>query len=147
MTNPQINVKGWKAIPVILVVLAIVGYKYYAMRSTLDTEATQVVKFWLLSEYAGKVLDNPKFQNLDAMSSAEADLAAEELLRLNRIDIKSIGARGKGDNIVVRVEIEVDGKAPPDGKSIRYFHMRHSTITGWTMKWDASWPSYYLKLW
>ncbi len=44
MTNPQINVKGWKAIPVILVVLAIVGYKYYAMRSTLDTDATQVKK-------------------------------------------------------------------------------------------------------
>ena len=51
MTNPEIKVKGWKAIPV---VLAIVGYKYYAMRSTLDTEATQAIKFWLLSEYAGK---------------------------------------------------------------------------------------------
>jgi hypothetical protein len=147
MTNPQINIKGWKAIPVILVVLAIVGYKYYAMRSTLDTDATQVIKFWLLSEYAGKTLDNPKYKNFEALSPAEADQAAEEILRLNRIEIKSIGARGKGDDIVVRVEIEVDGKAPPDGKSIRYFHMRHSTITGWTMKWDAHWFSYYLELW
>ncbi|MBW1743447.1 MAG: hypothetical protein JRJ47_08470 [Deltaproteobacteria bacterium] len=146
MTNPQINVKGWKAIPVILVVLAIVGYKYYAMKSTLDTNATQVINFWLLAEYAGKALNDPKLTNFGAMPSAEADLAAEELLKLQKIDIKSIGARGKGDNIVVRVEIEVDGKAPPDGKSIRYFHMRHSTITGWSMKRDASWPSYYLKL-
>ena len=147
MANPQINVKGWKAIPVILVVLAIAGYKYYAMRTTLDTGAKEEIKFWLLSEYAGKALDNPKLQNLNAMSPAEADQAAEELLRLNRINIKSIGARGKDDDIVVRVEIEVDGKAPPDGKSIRYFHMTHSTVTGWKMKWDAHWISYYLKLW
>jgi hypothetical protein len=147
MANPQVTVKGWKAIPVILVVLAIVGYKYYAMRSTLDTGAEQEVKFWLLGEYASETLNNPKFQNLSAMSSAEMGLAAEELLRLNRIDIKSIGARGKDDDIVVRVEIEVDGKAPPDGKSVRYFHMRHSTITGWKMKRDAHWISYYLKLW
>ena len=147
MANPQINIKGWKAIPVILVVLAIVGYKFYAMKSTLDTDATQVVKFWLLAEYSGKALDNPLLKNFGAMPSAEADRAAEELLKLQKIDIKSIGGRGTDDDIVVRVEIEVDGKAPPDGKSIRYFHMRHSTITGWSMKRDASWPSYYLKLW
>lgn len=147
MKEAKVTVKGWQAIPVILVVLAIVGYKYYAMRSTLDTDATQVIKFWLLAEYAGEALDDPKWQNLDAMSSAEADRAAEGLLKLARIDIKSIGARGKGDNIIVRVEIAVDGKAPPDGKPIRYFRMTHSTITGWRMKWDAHWVSYYLKLW
>lgn len=147
MNDMQVNVKGWKAIPVILVVLAIVGYKYYAMRSTLDTGATQVIKFWLLSEYSRKALDNPKLKNFDAMPSAEADRAAEELLKLQKIDIKSIGARGKDDDIVVRVEVEVDGKVPPDGKSVRYFRMTHSTITGWRMKWDASWISYYLKLW
>jgi hypothetical protein len=147
MTNPQVTVKGWKAIPVILVVLAIVGYKYYAMKSTLDTGATQELKFWLLAEYSRKALDDPKWKNLDAMSSAEADRAADELLSLAKIDIKSIRARGKDDDIVVRVEIEVDGKAPPDGKSPRYFHMTHSTITGWKMRRDAHWISYYLKLW
>ena len=147
MSDMQINVKGWKAIPVILVVLAIVGYKFYAMKSTLDTDATKVIKFWLLAEYAGEALDNPKYKNFEALPRAEADRAAEELLKLQRIDIKSIGARGKGDDIVVRVEIAVDGKTPPDGKSIRYFRMTHSTITGWRMKWDASWISYYLKLW
>ena len=147
MTNPQINLKGWKAIPLILVVLAIVGYKYYAMRATLDTQATEELKFWLLAEYSRKALDDPKWKNLDAMSRSEADRASKDLLGLAKIDIKSIGARGKDDDIVVRVEIEVDGKAPPDGKSIRYFHMKHSTITGWKMKRDAHWISYYLKLW
>lgn len=147
MNDVKINIKGWKVIPVIVVLLVIVGYKYYAMKETLDTDATQVIKTWILAEYVGKGIDNLKLQNLDAMSSEQAEQAAEQLLKLNRIDIKSIKARGKGDDIVVRVEITVDGKTPPDGKRIRYFRMRHSMITGWTMKRGATSLSYYLKLW
>ena len=147
MNDVKINIKGWKVIPVIVVLLVIVGYKYYAMKETLDTDATQVIKTWILAEYVGKGIDNLKLQNPDAMSSEQAEQAAEQLLKLNRIDIKSIKARGKGDDIVVRVEITVDGKTPPDGKRIRYFRMRHSMITGWTMKRGATSLSYYLKLW
>lgn len=147
MNDVKISIKGWKVIPVLVVLLVIVGYKYYAMRETLDTAATHVIKTWILAEYVGKGIDNLKLQNLDAMSSEQAEQAAEQLLKLNRIDIKSIKARGKGDDIVVRVEIMVDGKTPPDGKRIRYFRMKHSMITGWTMKGGATSLSYYLKLW
>ena len=147
MNDAKISIKGWKVIPVLVVLLIIVGYKYYAMRETLDTAAAQVIRTWILGEYVGKGIDNLKLQNLDAMSSEQAEQAAEQLLKLNRIDIKSIKARGKGDNIVVRVEIMVDGKTPPDGKRIRYFRMKHSMITGWTMKRGATSLSYYLKLW
>lgn len=147
MNDVKISIKGWKVIPVLVVLLVIVGYKYYAMRETLDTAATQVIKTWILAEYVGKGIDNLKLQNLEAMSPEQAELAAEQLLKLNRIDIKSIKARGKGDDIVVRVEITVDGKTPPDGKRIRYFRMKHSMITGWTMKRGATSLSYYLKLW
>jgi len=132
---------------VLVVLLVIVGYKYYAMRETLDTAATQVIKTWILAEYVGKGIDNLKLQNLDAMSPEQAELAGEQLLKLNRINIKSIKTRGKGDDIVVRVEIMVNGKTPPDGKRIRYFRMKHSMITGWTMKRGATSLSYYLKLW
>jgi len=132
---------------VLVVLLVIVGYKYYVMRETLDTAATQVIKTWILAEYVGKGIDNLKLQNLDAMSPEQAELAGEQLLKLNRINIKSIKTRGKGDDIVVRVEIMVNGKTPPDGKRIRYFRMKHSMITGWTMKRGATSLSYYLKLW
>ena len=131
----------------LVVLLVIVGYKYYVMRETLDTAATQVIKTWILAEYVGKGIDNLKLQNLDAMSPEQAELAGEQLLKLNRINIKSIKTRGKGDDIVVRVEIMVNGKTPPDGKRIRYFRMKHSMITGWTMKRGATSLSYYLKLW
>ena len=147
MHDVKISIKGWKVIPVLVVVLVIVGYKYYAMNATLDTDAMSVIKTWILAEYVGKGIDNLKLQNLDAMSPEQAERAAEQLLKLNRIDIKSIKARGKGDNIVVRVEITVDGKTPPDGKRIRYFRIKHSMITGWTMKGRATSLSYYSKLW
>jgi hypothetical protein len=68
VNDVKISIKGWKVIPVLVVLLVIVGYKYYAMRETLDTAATQVIKTWILAEYVGKGIDNLKLQNLEAMS-------------------------------------------------------------------------------
>jgi len=46
----------------------------------------------------------------------------------------------------VKVEVQVAGKDPPDGRRVRYFRMSHSTVTGWRVRWEASAFSYYLKL-
>ncbi len=46
---------------------------------------------------------------------------------------------------MVRAEILVDGGTPPDGRSVRYFRMRHSMVTGWRMRYEAHAVSYYLK--
>ena len=71
---------------------------------------------------------------------------AEELLGLARIELPSIQARGRGDDVVVRVEIRVDGKEPPEGESVRYYRMSHSALTGWRVRRETTALSYYLKL-
>jgi hypothetical protein len=55
-------------------------------------------------------------------------------------------ARGTPDDLVVRVKIRVDGGRPPDGREVRYFRMRHSTITGWRMERETGALAYYLNL-
>ncbi len=47
---------------------------------------------------------------------------------------------------MVRVEISVAGKDPPDGKRVRYYAMSHSVVTGWYLERETTALSYYLKL-
>ena len=147
MNDFKINVTGWKVIPLLLVVLAIVVYKYNVMNTTLDAGGKQAIKTWVLSRYIARGLDSFEEQNIDEMTSKQAERAVDHFLNLNKIDINSIKARGKGDDIIVRAEITVDGKTPPDGKSVRYFRMEHSMITGWRMKTETTSLWYHLKLW
>jgi hypothetical protein len=46
----------------------------------------------------------------------------------------------------VKIEIQVAGKDPPDGKRVRYYKMSHSTVTGWRVRRETTMLSYYLKL-
>jgi hypothetical protein len=80
------------------------------------------------------------------MSEEELEAKGEELLSLSDVQFTSISARGRGDDIVVKVEIRVAGQVPPDGKPVRYFRMSHSTVTGWRVRHETTALSYYLKL-
>jgi hypothetical protein len=60
------------------------------------------------------------------------------------VEIVSISARGRGEKIIARAEIRVGGEEPPDGRPVRYFRMRHSMATGWTVRSETQSWSYYL---
>lgn len=139
----KIELKGWKAIAALAVIAAIVGGKFLLERKTLESDAVEVLKTELRGPYL-----SPAVVGVDvgAMSRAEAEARGQELLGLNRVEFPSIEARGRGDDVVVRVEILVDGKAPPDGKEVRYYRMSHSAITGWRVRGETTALFYYLKL-
>jgi hypothetical protein len=145
MGEIKLNVTGWKAIAVLILVGAVVGYRYYAMRTTLATEAAAELKFWLAAEYQAQGLPALR-EALDAGDRAVAEQAAAEVLARDRVTFRSVKARGRSDDVIVRAEILVDGAAPPTGKSVRYFRMRYSTVTGWRMERETTALSYFLKL-
>ena len=62
-----------------------------------------------------------------------AQQSANEILAATRVTIPTIKAKGSRREPVVRIEILVDGKPPADGQGVRYYTMRFSSITGWTM--------------
>ncbi|UCC48518.1 MAG: hypothetical protein JSV41_13835 [Gemmatimonadota bacterium] len=139
----KIELKGWKAIAALLIIGAAIVWKFAAERSTLASEAADELKFWLRAEYLAAGM-----QGFDPsqLSEEEAQARGEELLSLSEIEFTSIGARGRGDDIVVKVEVQVAGQDPPDGRRVRYFRMSHSIVTGWRVRYEATALSYYLKL-
>ncbi|NIM51607.1 MAG: hypothetical protein GTN62_12330 [Gemmatimonadales bacterium] len=145
MSEIKIRLTGWKAILVLVVAVAFVGYRYVAMRTTLATEAAAELRLWLAAGYISQGL--PALQEAVERGDQEAAAAqAQNIVAQERIEFTSIGARGGRDDVVVRVEILVDGKPPPDGRQVRYFRMRHSLVTGWMMRYETSALAYIFKL-
>lgn len=139
----KIELKGWKAIAALAVIVAVIAGTFLAERSTLESEAADELKVWIRSEYLARGM-----HGIDSGQMTEEELQAkgEELLSLNEVQFTSINARGRGDDIVVKVEIRVAGEEPPDGEPVRYFRMSHSTVTGWRVRRETTALSYYLKL-
>lgn len=141
----QIKLKGLKALAALLVIGAVAAGKLAMERQTLETEAAEELKFWLSSEYLGEGL--AEFDSVAAMGEEEARAMTDELLRRAEVEFTDISARGRGDDVVVRVEVRVSGGDPPDGQRVRYFRMSHSALTGWRVLRETWALSYYLRFW
>ncbi len=144
MSEIKVRLTGWKAIAVIVAVAGFVGYRYYSLQTTLATEAAEELKFWLVSEYMASGLPALR-QAVESSDPGAATALAQEILDRGRVEFTEISARGSSDDLVVRVEILVDGGAPPDGRRVRYFRMSHSLVTGWRMRRETNVLGYYLK--
>lgn len=135
----QIRMTGWKAVLVILALVGFAGFRMVSARSALDTDGTEELSMWLRAEYASRYM-----RNIDAETITPEQV--ESLLALDRITFPSIRGNGTPSDMVVRVEIEIDGQPPPDGRSVRYWRMEHSMITGWRMVREANVLLYYLNV-
>ena len=131
------QLKGWQAVAAVAVALVVFGLKYVGASETLDTQAAEKIKFWLSAEYLRSV-------------QAREDLSPEERSRLvlasDEIEFADISARGSGDEIIVRVEVEPNPAEPPDKERIRYFEMSYSGLTGWQYQRETKALLYHLKL-
>ncbi|PIS47022.1 MAG: hypothetical protein COT17_05565 [Elusimicrobia bacterium CG08_land_8_20_14_0_20_51_18] len=136
-----VNLGGWKAIIVILAILGFSVFKYQTSRRTLEPKVRQIIRLEMAAEYlqlAKAELEIPLPEGQEAKSS-------EMLKNIERIEFKSLSARGKDDDIVARAEILVDGKVPAGKKPVRYFRMEYSVLTGWRYLNETSAMVYYLK--
>ncbi len=144
MSQVQFQLKGWPAVGAVVIAAAFLGYKVFLVHASLGPEQLEEVRVYLRAEYSGRPVDDLR----DAIASGHLDRAtdlAAEIQAMQDIEFVSIKARGT-DEVVVRLEIEVDGGPPPDGRNVRYYIMTHSMITGWRVKRPCSSWNYYLKL-
>lgn len=145
MSEVKIRVTGWKAILVLVIAAAFVGYRYYAVQTTLETGGADELRFWLAAEYMAQGL--PALEEaVERGDAVAAEEQAREIVARDRIEFTEMSARGAPDDLAVRVRIRVDGRVPPDGRQVRYFRMRHSTVTGWRMRRETTKLGYYLTL-
>jgi hypothetical protein len=137
LPSSTVKLTGWKAVAVLLVLAAWVGFHYYERQVTLDTAGRDAVRDWVvLASQRGSLASRGAAGQLDSA-------AAVELMRRSEVEIRSMRARGLGDNVVVRVELAVHGGPPPDGRAVRYFRLLHSTLTGWRVVGESKAIAYY----
>lgn len=140
----KIELKGWAAVPAILLIALFVGYRMVAARSAFDGQQGEQLRAHLQAEYVG-----PEVRKLlarkDSASTAD-DAGPALLIAPTDIQFTSVGIKGSSKEAVAKVTILVAGKTPPDGRGTRYYLMRHRTIGGWHIVREVGALSYYLKL-
>ncbi len=144
MSEIKIKLTGWKAVLVLVAVAGFLGYRYHTLHTTVATEAADELRFWLAAEYMAAGLPALE-QAVESGDAVAAEIQAQEILARERIEFTELSARGSPEDVVVRAEILVDGRAPPVGGPVRYFRMEHSMVTGWRMQREVHAISYYLK--
>ena len=144
MSEIKIKLTGWKAVLVLVAVAGFLGYRYHTLHTTVATEAADELRFWLAAEYMAAGLPALE-QAVESGDAVAAEIQAQDILARERIEFTELSARGSPEDVVVRAEILVDGRAPPVGGPVRYFRMEHSMVTGWRMQREVHAISYYLK--
>lgn len=142
-----IKLRGWKAVAVLLAFAGFVLFNRYASRRTLDSDAVEAIKPWIVSAYCRPALAKLEARPLDQLTPAERQALSDNLLRAQKVEIKSIAARGSGDSIICKVEVLVDGRVPPDGRTVRFYRMSYSHLLGWIYKQESNALMWHLTLW
>jgi hypothetical protein len=143
--KPELKITGWKAVVVLLMIFAFAVYRFQAARAALPTDGADEIKLWLTSEYISAGL--PALERaVEANDSAAVADMSNEILSRDRVTFRTISARGAFDDLVVKVDVRVDGVAPPVGDRVRYFRMHFSTVTGWIMDYETTAVAYWLNI-
>ena len=114
--------RGWKAVCFIAALATGLIYSACHTRDAAADEVAEPLRQKLRAEYS-----------LPQVSSTDG------------LRFRSITARGLFRTLWVRVEIEVDGRDPPDGRPVRYFRWHRSAALGqWLLDGETTALAYHL---
>lgn len=149
----EIKLTGPTAALGLVAVLGFGAYRMVSMQTELETEALEQLEAYLAAEYGSAEVAalSDAMESQEPLADSDASARAERIVASQNISFPSVNARGMwegrdGGDVVVRVEIEVDGGPPPDGESVRYYRMRYRGLSGWQVRGRVSAWSYRLKL-
>lgn len=133
----QVRLKGAPALLVVAAVVAFVGWWAVTARAELDASAREALTQQLQAEFAREHL--ARVGRVEELTPASVD----SLLATQTVTFPSLTARGRLPEVIVRVEIRVDGRPPADAREVRYYRMSYSPITGWRIQREATAFAYH----
>jgi hypothetical protein len=143
MTMPEYNFtfRGWKAVAVLTLVVAIFGIRLLWRVQSVDDAGRAALTEWLRNDYQGR----GQRDIMQRLQDYKAGLPVQPLPELQPLNIEfsSLSALGTYRKMVVKVQITVDGSPPPQGNSTRYFYMTHYSVGGWSVSSETTSYSYY----
>jgi hypothetical protein len=119
MGETRIELTGWKAILVAVIILGASGYRLYTRFPPVNDEGREALRSWLVKDYTGRGPKDLARRVADYRAGLPVqplDVPAQE----PKVEFVSLSAHGWRDAMVVRSEISVDGGTPPDGQPVRY---------------------------
>jgi len=146
MPEYNFQLRGWHALLGVLALgVYLLGTVFVHVRS-VDDSMRDAVRQRLLAEYSGRGPKDVARIIAEAREGAPVESLPPEVQR--NIDFRSFAAHGKMDGrvIYVRAEITVDGAAPPDGRSVRYFTISGKLGGGWMVSGESNAYTYYNEL-
>lgn len=149
----EVKLTGRNAVLAVVALVAFGFYRMSSMQTELETEALEELKAYLAAEYATKDVAalSEALETDRPVSDQEAVTRTNAILAAQNISFSSVSARGmwagrQGAEVIVRIEIQVNGGPPPDGEPVRYYRMRYRGLSGWDVGGRTSAWSYRLKL-
>jgi hypothetical protein len=142
VTETRIELTGWKAIVVGVLILGVSGYQVYSRFQTVSDGGQQALREWLVKDYTGR---GPKAL-AKIVADYRAGLPTQALDRPAvdpQVEFVSLSAHGWHDAMIVRTEISVDGGPPPDGKPVRYLFLTTKYEGGWMVLSESDSYRYY----
>jgi len=144
LKGPALVVKGKPALVIIVLTALFFGWRLLVTNDTVAPELEEEVRGILAMEYARSLLGDLKA----GVAAKDEERLIKDVERLKtytrKITFTSLKSRGGGANLYVRAEILVDGKAPPAGKAVRYFHFHNFPGAGYVYQEEAWALDYYL---
>jgi hypothetical protein len=142
MAETRIELTGWKAIVVALLIVGVSGYRVYSRFQTVSDNGRGALRTWLVKDYTGR---GPK-----ALAKRVADYRAglpdqppEIPAAEPHVELVSLSAHGWRDAMIVRTEISVNGGPPPDGQPVRYLFLTTKVEGGWMVLSESDSFRYY----
>ena len=147
MEIANIKLTQGKAVAAIAVVAVVAVFRYVTLHRSLHEDGLKHLRGEIARIYVRQQL--PVRQA--AIESGDHEKIRETAERLGVIapedvTFESIDARGSKSDVDVKVRFRIRGAYPPDGKDVRYFHMKRSMLLGWTDVREVTAVSYYLRM-
>ncbi len=104
MAETRIELTGWKAIVVAVLILGVSGYRFYSRFQTVSDDGQQALREWLAKDYTGR---GPKaLAKLVADYRAGTPVEAPDVPAVSpNVDFVALSAHGSRDAMIVRTQI------------------------------------------
>jgi hypothetical protein len=142
MSETRIELTGWKAILVAILILGVSGYRFYSRFPTVSDDGRAALREWLVKDYTGR---GPKAlaQRVADYRAGLPDQPLELPAEMPHVEFVSVSGHGSRDAMVVRTEISVDGGPPPDDQRVRYLFLTTKVGGGWMVLAESDSFQYY----
>ena len=138
---------GTPAVIVILLYVVYMAMGYKNMNSSFDPEGIEAVEFYISADYYREPVAQLNKNIKQGTRKDRLEAMSKEVQRLTNVEIVSADLKGfDSEDLIAKVEIEVDGKTPPDGRRYRYFNVSYSWLTGWRVESETTASLYKFKL-